>query len=146
MYVGENEPIVPVIDYSPSFYGVDGFGDVEDDSFDVKDSLKAVVAINEIVNNNPGKITLLCCGPLTNIALAMKTNRFLGRNLKEVFIMGGNYDEPVEEDESKAEYNFRCDAEAAFIIFNGLKCPVTVIPKETCEDIKYSYVRRETFK
>jgi len=37
-----------------------------------------------------GAVTLLCLGPLTNIALAIKMDPSFCKNVKEIFIMGGN--------------------------------------------------------
>lgn len=40
---------------------------------------------------HPKDISLICLGPLTNIALAIKTYPEIKENIKSVFIMGGNY-------------------------------------------------------
>jgi hypothetical protein len=37
-----------------------------------------------------GEVTLLCLGPLTNIALAIRMDPNFCTNVKEIFIMGGN--------------------------------------------------------
>ena len=37
------------------------------------------------------EITLVCIGPLTNLALALRLDPSFGRKLKECYIMGGNY-------------------------------------------------------
>ena len=37
-----------------------------------------------------GKITLVCLGPLTNLALALRLDPQMSKKLKEVFILGGN--------------------------------------------------------
>ena len=37
-----------------------------------------------------GEVTLVCLGPLTNLALALNLDPELSRNLKNVVIMGGN--------------------------------------------------------
>lgn len=36
-------------------------------------------------------MTLICIGPLTNLALALKTYDDIRDNVKEVYVMGGNY-------------------------------------------------------
>lgn len=51
----------------------------------------AIVAIHDIVTKNPKEITLVCLGPLTNAALAVKVYHDLGSNIKDMLIMGGNY-------------------------------------------------------
>lgn len=40
---------------------------------------------------HPKQISLVCVGPLTNIALALKTFPEIKENIKEVYIMGGNH-------------------------------------------------------
>lgn len=47
--------------------------------------------MRNLVINNPGKISLMCVGPLTNIALTMKLFDDFAQNIKEILIMGGNY-------------------------------------------------------
>jgi inosine-uridine nucleoside N-ribohydrolase len=37
-----------------------------------------------------GAVTLLCLGPLTNVALAIRMDPRFCTNVKEIFIMGGN--------------------------------------------------------
>lgn len=51
----------------------------------------AVEAIINIVKKYPKEINLICCGPLTNIALAMELEPSLENNLSEIYIMGGTY-------------------------------------------------------
>lgn len=51
----------------------------------------AIVILNKIVGENAGDISLICLGPLTNIALAMKVYSQFASNIKEIFIMGGNH-------------------------------------------------------
>lgn len=44
-----------------------------------------------VVVQRPREITLIGIGPLTNLALAFKTYPGLEHNVKDIFIMGGNY-------------------------------------------------------
>lgn len=37
-----------------------------------------------------GQITLVCLGPLTNLALALRLDPQVGKKLKNVYILGGN--------------------------------------------------------
>lgn len=113
----------------------------------------------------PHEVSLICIGPLTNLALALKTYDGLRDNMKEVYLMGGNssgeYDLPTRSFKitndcvvsftgignisSCAEYNFYLDPEAAHIVLETAKCPITILPWEPClgENIKISMVSRE---
>ena len=77
----------------------------------------AVDVIVRTVMDNPGGIHLLAVGPMTNIALAIRREPRLLSSLAALTIMGGaarGYDGlhlPY------AEHNFRCDPEAAAIVF-----------------------------
>lgn len=74
------------------YYGSDGFGDIYKNNVDTSklQSEHAVCALNRIVSENPGKITVVCLGPLTNIALTMKMYPEFINNVKELYVMGGN--------------------------------------------------------
>ena len=82
-------------------------------------------------NKNPKKVTLLCLGPLTNLALALKTYTEIQGNIKEVFVMGGNVSGCGNATRC-AEYNFYADPESAHIVLESAKCPVTIVPWEPC--------------
>ncbi len=73
--------------------------------------------IDEVMAAEPGTITLVPTGPLTNIALAMKKEpRIVGR-VKEVVLMGGAYTRGNRT--PAAEFNIVVDPEAAQAVFAG---------------------------
>lgn len=47
--------------------------------------------IIEFFNQHPGKVTFICVGPLTNIALAIKMYHDFSDKIKALYLMGGNY-------------------------------------------------------
>lgn len=72
------------------------------------------------VNNNPKKISIVCIGPLTNIAMAINKNQDFKKNVKELIIMGGA--ENFGNITPYAEFNFYKDPKAADIVFkSGIK-------------------------
>ncbi|KAF2899926.1 hypothetical protein ILUMI_06265 [Ignelater luminosus] len=134
VYKGATEALIPPETPIPQFHGKDGFGDLEhekepDVSIVQKDS--ASVAMRNLVINNPGQISLICIGPLTNIALTMKLFDDFAPNIKEIFIMGGNYAATGNVTET-AEFNFYVDPEAAYIVLENAQCPLTIATWETC--------------
>lgn len=38
-----------------------------------------------------GKLNVICLGPLTNIALAIKSDSEFAANVEQIYIMGGNF-------------------------------------------------------
>lgn len=94
IYQGGLEPLIPHGQDYPLFHGEDGFGDLQYDTepdISIIQKEPAIVATHRIVKENPGEISLVCLGPLTNVALAIKVYDDFACNVKEVFLMGGNY-------------------------------------------------------
>ncbi|GFN79615.1 inosine-uridine preferring nucleoside hydrolase, partial [Plakobranchus ocellatus] len=50
----------------------------------------SVSSLIRCVNENPGEISLVCLGPLTNLALALRLDPLIATNLRELIIVGGN--------------------------------------------------------
>ena len=65
------------------------------------------------VKNNPHEITLVAVGPLTNVAKFIQEYPAEYALLKEVVIMGGRFDM------ERAEWNIKCDPEAAAIVLSS---------------------------
>ena len=80
----------------------------------------------EQVMSRPGEITLVCIGPLTNIALAIRQEPRIVENVREVFIMGGAIQHPGNTT-AQAEYNTFVDPHAAHIVFHS-GMPITLTP------------------
>lgn len=84
----------------------------------------AVDLILETVRKNPGEITLIAVGPLTNVALAVERDAAAIRQLAELIIMGGSVS-GVGNVTPTAEFNFYADPHAAQrVICAGLKTTV----------------------
>lgn len=80
----------------------------------------SVSSLIRYVNENPGEITLICLGPLTNLALALRLDPLVANHLKELFIVGGNV-EGQGDISTCAEQNFLFDPEAAHIVLQEIK-------------------------
>ncbi|HXQ35027.1 MAG TPA: nucleoside hydrolase [Anaerolineales bacterium] len=65
--------------------------------------------------NNPGQVSILSLGPMTNLALAIRLEPDIISLTREVIVMGGSFN--VQN--PSPEYNVRCDPEAAQIVFNS---------------------------
>jgi inosine-uridine nucleoside N-ribohydrolase len=73
----------------------------------------------------PGEITLVAVGPLTNLALAVSLEPRLAQNVREVVIMGGAVAGPGNAS-PVAEANIHNDPEAAKIVFHA-GWPLTMV-------------------
>jgi purine nucleosidase len=89
----------------------------------------AIHFLRRIIRQNPGKITLLGIGPLTNIALLFGLDPEIPSLLKKLVLMAGAFT-PVDQPWLKAgtvEWNLYVDPVAAQIVFHQKKIPSFVI-------------------
>jgi purine nucleosidase len=80
----------------------------------------------EEIMSMPGEVTLVCIGPLTNVAMAIRKEPRIVENVKEVFIMGG----AIRHEGNTtplAEFNTFVDPHAAHIVFHS-GMPITLTP------------------
>ncbi|KAJ7542802.1 hypothetical protein O6H91_09G012800 [Diphasiastrum complanatum] len=91
--------------------------------------------------NNEAGVTILSSGPLTNIATLLLANSSLHTKIKELYIMGGSiagqgnlYTIPKN---TKAEFNFFLDPEAALVVLNS-QINITLIPLDITGKIPLS--------
>jgi len=80
----------------------------------------------EQVMSNPGEITLVAIGPLTNVAMAIRKEPNFAKSLKELIIMGGaiRHEGNVT---ALGEFNVYVDPHAAHIVFHA-GIPTTLVP------------------
>lgn len=76
----------------------------------------AVRFLRETIRNNPGEVTLVAIGALTNIALLFCVDPEIPSLIKRLVIMGGHF---AQSDPQKTvkEWNILCDTHAAKIVF-----------------------------
>jgi len=75
--------------------------------------------IVETARESPGELSLLCIGPLTNVALACRLEPDLNELLDEIWVMGGAVN-TIGNDTPSAEYNFWVDPDAAKVVVDEL--------------------------
>jgi purine nucleosidase len=123
---GIEKPLLKVLEYTGEVHGKDGLGDANLPSPRIKEiSLHAVDFIINTIMDNPGEITLVPVGPLTNVAVAFLKEPRLKEKVKEVVIMGGAVTVPGNVT-SEAEFNIFADPEAAKIVFHS-GMPITLV-------------------
>lgn len=80
----------------------------------------------EKIMSAPGKITLVCIGPLTNVAVALRKEPHILGAIKDVIIMGGAIRHQGNTT-PLAEFNVYVDPHAAHMVYHsGL--PITLVP------------------
>lgn len=114
---GASRPLVRPHKDAAYFHGLNGIGGAK-----LPRSTRSVgpdrgpAAIIRHAAARPGEITLVCTGPLTNLAIALNVEPELPNLLKRVVLMGGAYQVPGNTTKW-AEYNIFCDPEAAAQVF-----------------------------
>jgi len=111
-------PLVRSIETAPDIHGDSGMdGPAQPESAIELDQRHAVdLIIETIMSHEPGEVTLVPTGALTNIALAARKEPRIVQRVREVVLMGGGYH--VGNWSAVAEFNIKIDPEAAHIVFN----------------------------
>ncbi|WP_404288355.1 nucleoside hydrolase [Glutamicibacter arilaitensis] len=119
-------PLVRNIETAPQVHGDSGMdGPAQPKPRIELDERHAVDLIIEIImSHEPGEITLVPTGALTNIALAVRREPRIVERVREVVLMGGGYH--TGNWSAVAEFNIKIDPEAAHIVFNE-KWPVVMV-------------------
>ncbi|XP_055380636.1 nucleoside hydrolase-like [Condylostylus longicornis] len=145
VYKGCHEAILPKRENKEEkpdnkyFHGKDGLGDLKHEksvNLDIIQKPHAVNAMFDFVCKHPKKVTFILVGPLTNFALCINMYPDFTDKVKSIFIMGGNI-QAVGNATSSAEFNFYMDPEAAHIVLEKSKCPITILPLEACLENKF---------
>jgi inosine-uridine nucleoside N-ribohydrolase len=108
---------------------------------------QAVEFLEEQIRRNPGEITLVCIGALTNIGALIDKDREIFRKLKRIVIMGGaierGYSDPryssVHGPEPEA--NIVVDIPAAQKVFTA-GVPLYVMPLDSTANLQLDEVKR----
>ncbi|NLV07116.1 nucleoside hydrolase [Haloarcula rubripromontorii] len=130
VYEGARQPLIKEFEHATYIHGEDGLGG---DLFPETDIESATgFGPDEIVARcraAPGEITLLCIGPLTNLALAYAREPDLPDLVDEVWVMGGNVN--CEGNVTPAaEFNLWVDPDAAKRVFDAFE--VTLVDWGVC--------------
>lgn len=119
VYAGSDRPIVREQEVAESIHGETGLDGVElpVPTRPLEDEHAVNFIVKTIMESEPGTITLVPTGPLTNIALALRMEPRIAERVSEVVLMGGGFHEGNWS--AVAEFNIIVDPEAAHIVFNA---------------------------
>ncbi len=115
---GAHRPLVRQAEVAESIHGASGLdGPALPDPTVRLDERHAVdLIIETVMTSEPGTVTLVPTGALTNIALAARKEPRIVDRVREVVLMGGGYH--TGNWSAAAEFNIVIDPEAAHIVFN----------------------------
>lgn len=119
IYAGSDRPLVREQEVAESIHGETGLDGVElpVPTRPLEDMHAVNFIVKTIMESEPGTITLVPTGPLTNIALALRMEPRIAERVSEVVLMGGGFHEGNWS--AVAEFNIIVDPEAAHIVFNA---------------------------
>jgi pyrimidine-specific ribonucleoside hydrolase len=146
-------PLVRDAVRATSFHGKDGLGDSNLPVSRIRPSEKnALDTISyELSISRRRDLTIICTGPLTNIAALLTSFPESTKMIKELAIMGGAYavtEYGVGNVTPVAEFNIYADPEAAKIVFESglplevIGLDVTMIPKNQLTLGEYAVIKK----
>src|SRR6267378_195946 len=122
---GAATPLVRRLVTAKYAHGNNGLGGVDFPEPKLKPvSETATELIRRIVRANPGEISIVAVGPLTNVATVLKSDPTIAPLIKSIVIMGGSLS--GGNITPAAEFNFYVDPEAARIVFDS-GVPLTMV-------------------
>lgn len=136
---GAHRPLIRTLSPAVAYHGESGL----DSRTSVRPTVMAKPGaapsfIAEQVLGARGQVTLIATGPLTNIALAIRTYPDLVEATRRVVVMGGSYTRGNIT--PAAEFNIYTDPEAAKIVFEA-EWDLTMIGLDVTHDAAYSAER-----
>ncbi len=140
VYPGAKMPMTGALITAEDFHGTDGLGGVPIPQSTAQPQAEmAWDAIHRLAKANPGLLTVVATGPLTNLGIALTKWPDLAGLLKEIVIMGGA--SAYGNTTPAAEFNFLADPEGAEAVFQS-GASITVLPLDVthkcyvnCEEI-----------
>lgn len=131
VYDGAAQPLIRAPVWAYFFHGPDGMGGMNyPDPKLPAEKTHAVEAIIAAFRRDPGEITLVTLGPLTNISLALGIAPDLSKKIKACYVMGGAAN-TVGNITPAAEYNIWVDPEAAKQVYHS-GIPIVQVGWELC--------------
>ncbi len=123
---GAHRPLVREVEVADSIHGESGLdGPALPEPRRELDPRHAVdFIIDTVMASEPGEITLVPTGALTNIAMAVRKEPRIASRVKQVVLMGGGVN--VGNWSATSEFNIVIDPEAAHIVFNE-SWPLTMV-------------------
>jgi purine nucleosidase len=127
VYLGCQRPLVREWVSAENVHGDGGGGLSIDESGLAPQAEHGVDALIRLAAEAPGELTIVCIGPLTNIAMAIIKDPGFVANVKSLYIMGGS-NNARGNITAAGEFNFYVDPDAAKTVFAAGFADVVVVP------------------
>jgi inosine-uridine nucleoside N-ribohydrolase len=136
---GATGPLIRKLVTAAYAHGENGLGGVDFPAPKTKPVAEdAADLIVRLVRQYPGEITLVPLGPLTNIALALRSAPELAQMVPQIVLMGGSLS--GGNTTPSAEFNFYVDPEAAAMVFDS-GIPITMVGLDVTHKIELTEER-----
>ncbi len=130
---GASVPLVRRLITAKYVHGNNGLGGVEFPAPHLKPVAEsATQLILRIVRANPGEVTIVAVGPLTNIGTLLRSDPEIARMIPQIVIMGGSLS--GGNITPAAEFNLYVDPEAARIVFDS-GIPLNMVGLDVTEKV-----------
>ena len=123
-------------------YGNDGLGNAGFEVSRLQHQASSEKLIADCVKAHPNDLTVLCLGPLTNLARAMQKEPGLDKLLHRVLISGGSAN-GVGNISASAEFNMYFDPKSARSVFQS-KATKSVVPLDITSQISFGLELMDT--
>ncbi len=142
VYPGARHPLLHDWKTVEHIHGRDGMGNTYFPRARQRpESKHAVDAIVELINSEPGDLTLVEIAPMTNVAMALRKDPTIAKKVKRFYFMGGT-NQYLGNVTPAAEFNIWVDPVAASIVLNS-GMPTTMVGWDIC--MKYGLIGREEY-
>jgi inosine-uridine nucleoside N-ribohydrolase len=133
---GASHPLVRNLITAAHVHGNNGLAGVDFPPPKIKPVQEtATEIIRRLVRSNPGEITIVAVGPLTNIATVLRADPALSGLLGSIVIMGGSLSGGNVT--PAAEFNLYADPEAARIVFDA-GAPLTMVGLDVTRKVLFT--------
>ena len=118
-------------------FGADGLANANFEVAELHHMHSSDKLIADVVRAFPGEVTIVCLGPLTNLARALRRMPDLVDQIQSVVFMGGTLGGPGNVT-AAAEFNVYCDPQSASEVF---RAPVakTIVPLDVTLQVLMTY-------
>lgn len=127
VHLGCRRPLVREWVSAENVHGDGGGGLAIDEDGLAPQEEHGVDTLIRLAAENPGELSIVCIGPLTNIAMAIIKDPDFVRNVKSLYIMGGS-NNARGNITAAGEFNFYVDPDAAKAVFAAGFADIVVVP------------------